>query len=126
MSLKNNVGDDQTGFRFRLAGEPGAIPRIEWDSDPVRMTAETILNQKPGGNSEAQEDVEWWRREILAELLDTLDAESREIVILRFFERMPARDIAEVVGSTEGAIRTRLHRILKALRERSLKVRDFL
>ncbi|HQM51037.1 MAG TPA: sigma-70 family RNA polymerase sigma factor [Candidatus Hydrogenedentes bacterium] len=66
------------------------------------------------------------RREILAELLDTLDAESREIVILRFFERMPARDIAEVVGSTEGAIRTRLHRILKALRERSLKVRDFL
>ncbi len=84
VSLKNNVGDDQTGFRFRLAGEPGAIPRIEWDSDPVRMTAETILNQKPGGNSEAQEDVEWWLREILAEG-PRPSAEVRELALAEGF-----------------------------------------
>ena len=53
------------------------------------------------------------RREVLKRALDSLDEESREIVVLRFFERMPARDIAGVVGSTEGAVRTRLHRILK-------------
>ena len=58
------------------------------------------------------------RHAMLGELLDTLDAESREIVRLRYFEKMQARDIAEVVGSTEGAVRTRLHRILKGLRER--------
>ncbi|HOZ49741.1 MAG TPA: RNA polymerase sigma factor [Candidatus Hydrogenedentes bacterium] len=56
------------------------------------------------------------RREILERALDTLDDEAREIVTLRFFERMQARDIAEIVGSTEGAIRTRVHRILRTLR----------
>ena len=58
------------------------------------------------------------RRELLAQILETLDEESREIVVLRFFQKMPARDIAEVVSSTEGAVRTRLHRILKMLREK--------
>lgn len=66
------------------------------------------------------------RREILAGLLNGLSAEAREIVILRFFEKMSARDIAEVVGSTEGAVRTRLHRILKSLREENLDVKDHL
>jgi len=56
------------------------------------------------------------RRELLDRALATLDDESREIVVLRFFQRMQARDIAEIVDSTEGAVRTRLHRILKTLR----------
>ena len=56
------------------------------------------------------------RHELLDRALATLDAESREIVVLRFFQRMQARDIAEIVDSTEGAVRTRLHRILKTLR----------
>ena len=56
------------------------------------------------------------RRDLLERALATLDDESREIVVLRFFQRMQARDIAEIVDSTEGAVRTRLHRILKQLR----------
>lgn len=55
------------------------------------------------------------RRELVMEALGSLDDEAREIVTLRFFRRLPARDIAEIVGSTEGAVRTRLHRILKSL-----------
>lgn len=55
------------------------------------------------------------RRELLMEALRSLDDEAREIVTLRFFRRLPAREIAEIVGSTEGAVRTRLHRILKSL-----------
>jgi len=55
------------------------------------------------------------RRELLMEALGSLNDEAREIVTLRFFRRLPARDIAEIVGSTEGAVRTRLHRILKSL-----------
>lgn len=57
------------------------------------------------------------RRELLRQTLDSLPDQAREIVVLRFFERMSAREIAEVVGSTEGAIRTRLHRILRSLRD---------
>lgn len=64
------------------------------------------------------------RRKLVAEALARLDAESREIVMLRFYERMQARDIAEVVGSTEGAVRTRLHRILKSMRSLYVAEKD--
>lgn len=57
------------------------------------------------------------RRRLLDAALDTLDDDSREILVLRFFERMSARDIAGITGNTEGGIRTRLHRILRKLRE---------
>lgn len=57
------------------------------------------------------------RRLALTRALATLPADAREIVNLRFFERMQARDIAEIIDSTEGAVRTRLHRVLKQLRE---------
>lgn len=73
----------------------------------------------PGERLMAQE-----RRELLAKALDQLDAESREIVVLRFFEHMQARDIAEIVNSSEGAVRTKLHRILKGLREKYQDVRE--
>ena len=56
------------------------------------------------------------RLEALREALDRLPDDAREIVTLRYFQRMSARDIAEVVDSTEGAVRTRLHRVLKKLR----------
>lgn len=56
------------------------------------------------------------RRVALMAVLDTLPDDAREIVVLRYFEQMSAREIAEVVDSTEGAVRTRLHRSLKQMR----------
>ena len=64
------------------------------------------------------------RRQLLAQMLEELDAESREMLTLRYFQRMSARDIAETIGSTEGAVRTRLHRLLKVLRKKYLTFRD--
>lgn len=64
------------------------------------------------------------RRELVCQALDKLDAEAREIIVLRFFQQMSAREIAEIVGSTEGAIRTRVHRILRKLRGRMEKEID--
>ena len=57
------------------------------------------------------------RQEMLAEALNSLDEDSCELLTLRYFERMSARDIAEMIGSTEGAVRTKLHRVLKMLRQ---------
>ncbi len=64
------------------------------------------------------------RRQLLEQALDTLDEESREIVTLRFFERMAARDIANIIGSTEGAVRTKLHRVLAGLRKKYAEARE--
>lgn len=58
------------------------------------------------------------RRKVLMDVLDTLDDSSRELLFMRFFEKMAAREIGEVIGASEGAVRTRVHRLLKMLRER--------
>ena len=65
------------------------------------------------------------RHELLHAILNDLGDEARELVMMRFFERMSAREIAEVTGSTEGAVRTRLHRILKSLREQYAGTEDW-
>lgn len=57
------------------------------------------------------------RHRYLLDVLDRLPAESREIVVLRYFQKLSAREIADIVDSTEGAVRTRLHRILKQMRD---------
>jgi RNA polymerase sigma-70 factor (ECF subfamily) len=64
------------------------------------------------------------RREALHKALEELNDDARELVTLRFFERMSAKEIAEVVGGTEGAVRTRLHRLLMSLREKYSARRD--
>ncbi len=58
------------------------------------------------------------RQKVLWEELNNLPEESREIVVLRYFERLQAREMAEILGSTEGAVRTRLHRVLRYLKDR--------
>lgn len=64
------------------------------------------------------------RRTALMRLLDALPVDARELVTMRFFEHMPAREIAAVVDSTEGAVRTRLHRVLKELREQYAPMKE--
>jgi RNA polymerase sigma-70 factor (ECF subfamily) len=86
----------------------------EYASDARELSgAVTLVN--PDGPLERMEAED--RRAALARILHGLDEESRELIRLRFYEELPARDIAEVLGSSEGAIRTRLHRVLKRLRE---------
>jgi len=65
------------------------------------------------------------KQKILWEELNDLPEEAREIVVLRYFEQLHARDIAQIMGSTEGAVRTRLHRVLKYLKERLDARNDF-
>lgn len=64
------------------------------------------------------------RHRFLLEMLDSLPDDAREIVVLRYFQKLSAREIAEIVDSTEGAVRTRLHRILKQMRDNFAFARD--
>lgn len=56
------------------------------------------------------------RHQALMQAVEALPEEACEIVKLRYFERLSAKEIADIIDSTEGAVRTRLHRILKQLR----------
>ncbi len=57
------------------------------------------------------------RRGALLEALNKLSRDAREMVMLRYFELLSAREIAEIMDSTEGAVRTRIHRTLRQLRK---------
>lgn len=64
------------------------------------------------------------RHRFLLGILDALPDDAREIVVLRYFQKLSAREIADIVNSTEGAVRTRLHRILKQMRDDYALARD--
>jgi RNA polymerase sigma-70 factor (ECF subfamily) len=86
----------------------------EYASTPRADSAQVLRADTPRPDERAISDE---RLQVLSEALETLSEEAREIVTLRFFERMSAKEIGEIVGSTEGAVRTKLHRILAGLRQ---------
>lgn len=52
----------------------------------------------------------------VSDLLDSLSDKARDIIILRVFEGLPADEVAQLVGSTPGAVRVAQHRALAKLR----------
>lgn len=58
------------------------------------------------------------KHRMLWNAINELPDEARELVVLRYFEKLQVRDIAEILGTTEGAVRTRLHRILRYLKDK--------
>jgi RNA polymerase sigma-70 factor (ECF subfamily) len=64
------------------------------------------------------------RKQALFKLLDTLSEDARELMMLRYFERLHAREIAEITGLNEANVRTKLYRILKQLQEQCAKLKE--
>lgn len=78
-----------------------------WDLLPAAL--QPRLSDDPGAQIE--------RNEVLERLFVGLDAENREILILRFAADLTTAEIAAVLGKSEAAIRMRLVRTLRTLRE---------
>jgi len=49
----------------------------------------------------------------IADVLKHLSAKHREVVLLRFYEDKSYREIADIVGCSEGTVKSRLHHALK-------------
>lgn len=67
---KNNLGPEGDGLAFIIAGDP---PAIEWEREPVRMSADEALAQenglddsRPGPEPEARRQAEQWLSDLLA------------------------------------------------------------
>ena len=56
-------------------------------------------------------------REILLESIRQLPPERQQLLILKFIEKMPNAEIGQIMGRTEGAVKSLYHRTLSALRE---------
>jgi RNA polymerase sigma-70 factor (ECF subfamily) len=55
--------------------------------------------------------------ERIIEIINTMDAADKEVLLLRFTEGLSNSEIAEVLGKAEGTVRTQISRSLARLRE---------
>jgi len=60
----------------------------------------------------------WERRRQVLEALDQLSKVDREVLVMRYLEGLRFREIAEVFGLTEGAVKVRHFRALRRIQDR--------
>lgn len=109
------------------------IGEFEWRGAPFaawlfRMAANAVTDRFRRSRRESKElvtdpadektaqDIE--RRAVLFELVESLPADQRRVVMLRFVEQKKIREIARELGRTEGAVKQLQFRALENLRAR--------
>jgi RNA polymerase sigma-70 factor, ECF subfamily len=87
------------------------------DSGHIESAQSKSVQIKSGQVSPAEiEEVE--RRATLYRLVDTLPAEQRRVVVMRFVEQKSIKEVAQEVRKTEGAVKQLQFRALTSLRAR--------
>jgi RNA polymerase sigma-70 factor (ECF subfamily) len=100
--------------RRRTKGAPAhheQLDKVNQDTAPEATAAATTPEQMLLGRE---------ARETVAAALDKLDADWREVIVLRDIEGLSAAEVAEVTGLSVAAVKSRLHRARTALRENLL------
>jgi RNA polymerase sigma-70 factor (ECF subfamily) len=59
--------------------------------------------------------------EILIKSMDNLSSSDREILILTHFQKLKYQEIAQILNTTEGAVKVRVHRAFNQLKSIYLK-----
>ena len=84
-----------------------------------RRRREDVVPEPPDTSIEADQHANLERREdrrVLASVLDALDDEQREIIVLHEIERLPMRDVAEILGCPLQTAYTRRKAALRKMR----------
>ena len=81
-------------------------------TDPLESVGEARSETDPAGLLSLAEEAR-----ALRAALAQLPVDRRQVVVLRFMDGLSAREIGEVVGRSEGAVRVLQHRALRQLAE---------
>ena len=84
-----------------------------------RRRREDVVPEPPDTSIEADQHANLERREdrrVLASVLDALDDDQREIIVLHEIERLPMRDVAEILGCPLQTAYTRRKAALRKMR----------
>jgi len=101
-------------FLYRIARN-AAIDRSRTLKQPLSVDG---LLQEPASKQNVElEAVFAVEKSILMDALTKLKSEHRDVVVMRFIEGYSALEVAQLLGKTEGAIRTLQHRALERLRK---------
>lgn len=89
---------------------------IDWQRKKKEISLEWIdIPQDSDGPLEEIQKNEI--KESVWKAMSSIESEERHLVILRYFEELSYKEIGRIVGKNEGAVRVRLHRILKILKQ---------
>lgn len=115
---------DEQGIRAWLASVLRNLARAG-DRSEARRRARERHGARPGSAPSVAEALERFslQREVVDAVL-ALEPPAREIVVLRYFDGLPPREIAARLGLSGSAVRTRLSRALEVLRARLGADRD--
>ena len=69
-------------------------------------------------DDERESDEASHRRHMLQAGLDSLPQRQKEVVMLRIYQELPFKEIAEALSSTESAVKVNFHHAMKSLKER--------
>jgi RNA polymerase sigma-70 factor (ECF subfamily) len=83
------------------------------------LVMRTLKQEEPAALAEEREE-----RDRLLDVIRRLPPERQQLLILKFVEQMSNAEIGEVMGRTEGAIKSLYHRTLVALRKELTNERD--
>ncbi|HEY7097685.1 MAG TPA: sigma-70 family RNA polymerase sigma factor [Terriglobales bacterium] len=129
---ERQVAEDLTSevFQKALAALPGfdwrGIPFAAWliriasnvVTDQWKRTAREELTQDPPEQSATPDFEDYEQKARLFEMVDTLPAEQRRVILLRFAEEKSIRDIAQELKRSEGAVKQLQFRGLQTLRSK--------
>ena len=104
------VEDDKTENVLDAAREAGATGATVINIEDVATMIES-REASPFKQAVAAEE-----QRLLKAAFAELPVEKREILTLGMIERMPYKQVAEVMGLTESAVKVRVHRAVKELR----------
>lgn len=105
-SIAKNVAIDH--FRKTAVRKKHSMEFFDWETQQL-VSTERI----PEEVSMLNED-----KIMLYETLDTCTGDQKMVIILRFFQDLSIAETADILGWTEGKVKTTQHRAIKALREK--------
>ena len=98
---------------FRIAAN---LISDRWQRSGREVTSDPAVMESVKASAAEIEEVEW--RATLFRLVDSLPAEQRRVVVLRFAEQKSIKEVAQEIRKTEGAVKQLQFRALSTLRAR--------
>jgi RNA polymerase sigma-70 factor, ECF subfamily len=91
------------------------VSRHHWRKQKRLVFDERLVLQAALENGVPADDDLEFRTAQLAEALQTLSPEHREVIVLRFYENLKIHEIAAQIGLAPGTVKSRLHYAIRCL-----------